>query len=99
MAQFDVYANPNPDTNIKVPYLLDIQADLLATLTTRIVVPVYQADSISNRMRHLNPTVSIKNEFMVLSTAELAAVPKAYLGKPITNLSHERINIINAIHN
>jgi len=29
MAQFDVFENPNQETNQAVPYLLDIQADLL----------------------------------------------------------------------
>ena len=32
MGQFDVYENPNVETNQAVPYLLDVQADLLASL-------------------------------------------------------------------
>ena len=32
MAQFDVYANPHPHTNHAIPYLLDVQSDLLDPL-------------------------------------------------------------------
>ncbi len=42
MAQFDVYANPNPDSQQQIPYLVDIQADLLDHLATRVVAPLYR---------------------------------------------------------
>lgn len=37
MAQFDVYRNPNPATRGDLPYLLDVQSDLMAGLATRKV--------------------------------------------------------------
>ena len=40
MAQFDVYRNANPATRTRVPYLLDLQSDLLDPLGTRVVVPL-----------------------------------------------------------
>ncbi|MGH8711698.1 MAG: CcdB family protein, partial [Burkholderiales bacterium] len=40
MAQFDVYRNANPATRARIPYLLDVQSDLLEPLTTRVVVPL-----------------------------------------------------------
>jgi len=40
MAQFDVYRNAHPATRARVPYLLDVQSDLLETLATRVVVPL-----------------------------------------------------------
>ena len=43
MAQFDVYLNPNAATRKIIPYLLDVQADLLDTLSTRVVVPLILA--------------------------------------------------------
>jgi toxin CcdB len=43
MAQFDVYLNPNPVTHKVISYLLDVQADLLDTLTIRVVVPLVLA--------------------------------------------------------
>ena len=38
MAQYDLYANSNPETSETIPYLLDVQADLLDNLATRVVV-------------------------------------------------------------
>ena len=38
MAQFDVYRNTNPATRTRIPYLLDIQSDLLESISTRVVV-------------------------------------------------------------
>jgi len=46
MAQFDVYLNPNPDTRKPIPYLLDVQTDLLDTLATRVVVPLILAEEM-----------------------------------------------------
>jgi toxin CcdB len=40
MAQFTVYRNKNPQTRSTVPFLLDIQNDLLDDLETRVVVPL-----------------------------------------------------------
>ena len=42
MAQFDVYENPNPASQKSIPYLLDVQTDLLDNLATR--QPVSQID-------------------------------------------------------
>ncbi|MCF8107725.1 MAG: CcdB family protein [Desulfohalobiaceae bacterium] len=45
MSQFDVHENTNPETNQTIPYLLDVQADLLETLATRVVVPLITVSS------------------------------------------------------
>lgn len=55
MAQFDVYENPNPDTQKTVPYLLDVQADLLADLATHVVVPLVPVAIMGKAARYLNP--------------------------------------------
>jgi toxin CcdB len=40
MAQFDVYTNQNPLTKRAIPYLLDIQTDLLNNLATQIIAAI-----------------------------------------------------------
>ncbi|CAA6816935.1 MAG: Unknown protein [uncultured Thiotrichaceae bacterium] len=40
MAQFDVYRNNNPASQEHIPYLLDVQSDLLDVLNTRVIVPL-----------------------------------------------------------
>ncbi|MDP2901908.1 MAG: CcdB family protein [Methylovulum sp.] len=41
-----VYANPSPKTKRLIPYLLDIQNDLLASLATTVVIPLCQTTEI-----------------------------------------------------
>jgi len=97
MPQFDVYANPNPDSQQQVPYFVDIQADLLDHLATRVVVPLYRQGNIVNLLQQLNSTVTIENELFILSIAELAAIPFTYLGTPISNIQDEREAIVAAV--
>jgi len=97
MAQFDIYRNPNPETQACIPYLLDVQADLLDVLATHVVIPLHTTASMPKPARHLNPTLEINGEKLVLSTAELAGVPAAMLGKPIGNASPYREDIIAAL--
>ena len=40
MAQFDVYENINTSSKKDMPFLLDVQNDILDELNSRIVVPL-----------------------------------------------------------
>lgn len=91
MAQFDVYLNPNKDTRDSIPFLLDVQAELLAMLATRVVVPLVLA------AEHLNLQFKIKGIAVVMSTAELAGVPNRALGDKVTSLKNKRDEIIAAL--
>ena len=97
MAQFDVYQNPNTATRKVIPYLLDVQTDLLDTLTTRVVAPLIKADEMGLAAKHLNPQFKIKGEAVVMSTAELAGVSTRSLGDKITSLKSKRDEIIAAL--
>ena len=66
MAQFDVYANQNPNTNKEVPYLLDVQADILSSLETRVIVPLIVQ---SKTAKHLNLVFEVKNKEAVASSS------------------------------
>lgn len=97
MAQFDVYTNSNSTTNRDIPFLLDIQANLLDSLVTRIVVPLWSVSQFGQPAQHLNPQFTITDTNVVMSTAELAGVPLAILGERIANLEHHRNEIISAL--
>lgn len=97
MAQFDVYLNTNPETNRSILYLLDVQADLLSNLATRVVVPLISASSIGRGIKYLNPSFSVKRTRVVMSTAELAGVPVKSLGEKICSLKEHRSEIIGAL--
>jgi len=97
MAQFDVYENPNAETNQAVPYLLDIQSDLLDNLATRVVVPLVDARVVGKPIQHLNPGFHIDNSRVVMSTAELAGISTGALGKKIGSLKDRRDEIVAAL--
>ena len=97
MAQFDVYLNPNADTRDAIPYLLDVQADLLDGLATRVVAPLVTAEEMAVAARHLNPQFKIKGAAVVMSTAELAGIPVRLLGDKVASLKNRRDEIIAAL--
>ena len=97
MAQFDVCLNPNPDTRKSIPYLLDVQADLLDTLATRVVVPLILAEEMGLAAKYLNPQFKIKGVAVVMSTAELAGIPNRSLGDKVASLKSKRDEIIAAL--
>jgi len=97
MAQFDVYLNRNPEASSHIPYLLDVQAELLDVLATRVVVPLYKLDSMPKPAQHLNPVLEINGEKLVLSTAELAGVPMGILGEVVCNVASHRDKTIAAL--
>jgi toxin CcdB len=92
MARFDVYRNPDG-----AGCLLDIQADLLSHLNTRVVVPLLPLQSAPQPARTLNPCFDIADETLVMSTQFMAAVPANILKNPLTSLSGRRDDIVAAI--
>jgi toxin CcdB len=97
MAQFDVYENTNSETKKTIPYLLDIQADLLDNLATRVVVPLINASAMGKAAQHLNPQFKIKRTALIMSTAELAGVSVNILGVKVCSLKGQRVEIIAAL--
>lgn len=98
MAQFDVYRNPNPATRERVPFLLDVQSDLLDPLVTRVVVPLCRPQALRGKAaERLNPAFEVEGRKMVLLTPELAGVSAKALGEKVANLAHERAAIIAAL--
>lgn len=96
MAQFDVYQNPNPATNQQIPYLLDVQTDLLEITKTRVVIPLEVCGGFSVAER-LMPTFTIDGITVAMSTPELAGVGLTNLGTPVDSLADKRQEIMNAL--
>ena len=95
MAQFDLFKNPR---TTRYPYLLDVQAEVLARLATRVVVPLmtlkrYGAKPISR----LNPTVRIGNVDHIVLVQELAAIPGSELRDKVLSLASRRVEIVAAL--
>ncbi len=94
MAQFDVYENTNAETKDRVPYLVDIQHDLLSNLSTRVVIPLVVG---TQPITHLNPLFIVERKTVMLSTSEMAGVPLNILGFKVTSLEASRQEILGAV--
>ncbi|MDD5372584.1 MAG: CcdB family protein [Sulfurimonas sp.] len=94
MAQFDVYKNPNQKTNQEIPFLLDIQNDILKELSTRVVVPLVLN---MKPAKILNPKFEINSLTVTMSTAELAGISTDNLGLLVCSLKDKRDEIISAV--
>ncbi|MDP2851838.1 MAG: CcdB family protein [Gallionella sp.] len=98
MAQFDVHRNPNPSSARAVPYLLNIQSDLLDHLVTRVVAPLASLDVIGNKTaRYLNPIFEIEGKKLAMLTPELAGIPAKRLGPTVASLKGAHGEIIRAL--
>jgi toxin CcdB len=98
MAQFTVCRNKNPQTRSTVPFLLDVQNDLLNDLETRVVVPLSPISVMQGRaLRTLMPILEIEGESFVMLTPQMAGIPKSELGAPVTQVERYRFEIIAAI--
>lgn len=83
--QFTVYRNLRRSQQ-DVPYLLDVQSDLL-DIGTRMVVPLVAAARFPDHLRRLNPSFTVEDQCVIASTADLAAVISSDLSEPVTSLS------------
>lgn len=92
MARFEVFANRDGPG-----YLLDVQADLLRGLNTRVVVPLLPKDRAPKPASRLNPTFLLDGSDYVMATQFLAAVPLNILGTPVHNLAHQDTTITAAL--
>lgn len=80
-----------------MPCLLDIQADLLSGLTTRLVVPLIPASEFGQPVEKLNPVFRIGGRAHVMATAEMAAIPIKSIGERLATLEQHSAEILAAV--
>lgn len=95
--QFTVYANADPRSRLRVPYLLDVQSDLIGAMGSRVVVPLIPPDLAGVAATRLMPTLWVEGQPWVLDTPLLAGIPYKALGRPVADLSSERATIMAAL--
>jgi toxin CcdB len=94
--RFAVHANPSVASRTQVPYLLDVQNDLIGDMASRVVVPLIRPARVGHAIAGLMPRFVVLGEDLVMDTAQLAAVPQRALGKQVADLAHERQAIVGA---
>lgn len=97
MARFDVRENLNRATRARVPYLLELQADMLSALGTRLVAPLVPAADFGPAATRLNPGFRIGGRKLVLDTALMAGVSRNLLGDKVVSLADRSAEILGAV--
>ena len=92
MARFSVYRNPDG-----AGYLLDVQANILDHLNTRLVVPLLPLSSAPTPAKTLNPVFNIAGTSVVMVTQFMAAIPASLLKSPESSLEFSRNEITAAL--
>jgi toxin CcdB len=89
MARHDVHPMPGKGEG----YVVDVQADLLAHLVTRTVVPLLPEDVAPKPIHELNPVFDIHGKRHVLVTQAIASIPGRELKRAVASLTehHDRI--------
>lgn len=98
MAAFAVHANPDPRSRKAIPFLLDIQNEILSSMDTRVVVPLYLKGATTlHPISRLTPVVTFQNKTYIAMVPELAGVARRSLGTRAGDLSNTRAEIIAAL--
>lgn len=98
MAQFTLHDNANPQTRVAYPYLMDVQADLLDSLKTRMVIPVVSYSQLHHQaIANLCPVFELNQDKYLLLTQQMASIPLNQLGSSVADLSYLRNEVVAAI--
>ena len=94
MAKFDIYSSPSS----RAAYLIDLQDELIDTLSTRVVAPLVPTEDVEQRMNILNPVIRLDGTDYILMTHLLAAIPAASLKKTVGTAAAQRDEIIASLN-
>jgi len=77
MARFDVYTFDGA-----VPFVLDVQAQILSDIGSRVVIPLAPANSVKREvMPRLKPVLRIGDAEYVMITTDMVAIPSSMLAR------------------
>ena len=92
MAQYDLY----PGLGEGVSYLVEVQAEILEALATRVVVPLRPTESI-NLVRDLTPVLDVEGSGHAFMAQQLASIPRSLLRRKVGSVSNYRDDIRRAL--
>ncbi len=95
MARFDVYEYKAA----KVPYVLDVQANLLSDLNTVVVLPLVPKEEAYKEVApKLKPVIQVNGQNYILMTTDIGTLARSTLGKCVVNIENEhRQDIVDAL--
>lgn len=88
VAQYDVFENPSARSRDWVPFVVDVQSNLLSELRTRLVMPLTRvAAGLPQAPRRLAPEFTIAGERLALQPHTAAGIEARLLRKPVASLA------------
>ncbi|HYE00520.1 MAG TPA: CcdB family protein [Alphaproteobacteria bacterium] len=81
----------------RIPYVVDIQSDLLRHYGRRLVMPLANEGELPERDPILNPSFTVEDRPVVLLPLDAATVPTDVLGEPVGSLLDDGDRIIGAL--
>jgi toxin CcdB len=81
MARFDIYRDPDGQG-----FLLDVQANVMSHLNTRVVVPLMHPAKAPKPAKGLNPEFMIGDVAVVMVT-QFLAVPGRFMGQALSQFA------------
>jgi toxin CcdB len=95
MAQFDLFRHAR---SRRYPFVVDLQAEILRGLATRIVAPLTPVKRLGGKpISRLNPVVIVGGVQYAVLFQELAALPVTALGETAGSLNSRRDELIAAL--
>jgi toxin CcdB len=96
--QFDVYPNPSPRMHHQYPFVVDIQSELLSSLTTRMVVPLAVTGLADKDLpRRLCPVLIVRGQNLMFVPFEAAPLEKRLLKAKTASVKGRADDIIAAM--
>jgi toxin CcdB len=80
MARFDLYHNPGRN-KAAIPYLLDVQSNVISGLATRLVIPLRKLEGFSAAALppDLFPVIAMEGVECFLDTPQMGSIPVSEL--------------------
>ena len=101
MAQWDVYPNPSARLRDEIPFLVDLQSDLLSGLATRWVAPLSRTRVASSGLpRTLCPSFKVEGAQVLLLPQEAGPIDARLLKRRVASLhahAHEIVAAVDAV--
>jgi len=98
VAQYDVYRNPSAASREGIPYVVDVQSDLLSGLQTRLMMPLAKPEFVPSKgPRSLCPEVQVKGERLRVLPYLAAAFRPRDLGRPVDSLASDAGSLVAAL--
>jgi toxin CcdB len=94
MARLDVYRLDGDDAP---GYVLDVQADLLNDLQTRVVVPLIPVNSGFRPIAEINPVFELAGAPHILMAQSIGSVPARALRRPAMSLAAHHDTVTRAL--